>query len=222
MRGIPSNPVTCLKCGTKKGAPKDQLCHACRMTGRPNPNKKFFWNSEWDARLRSAYTNSRNRKELSLNLDYLQKLSGFTRVAILARAAESGFSAHKRRWTAEDLDLLREQLGKQSKSAIARKLRRSYWSVKAQVSKLGLSARLTEGYSERDLIEVLGVGSRTIQQWIARGWLVPRNGRVSEQAVARFLRAHPEQYNLRRVDEAWFKGLLFPVFGREFEKRIEL
>src|SRR5690242_17523186 len=148
MRGIPLNPVTCLKCARKKGAPKDQLCHACRIKSRSNPNKKFFWTSELDARLRSAYTNARNRKELTASLDYLQKLSGFTRVAILSRAAESSLSVPKRRWTTEDIDLLREQLGRQSKSAIARKLRRSYWSVKAKVSKLQLSARLTEGYSE--------------------------------------------------------------------------
>jgi len=189
---------------------------------RPNPNKKFFWSSELEARLRCAYANARNRKELTASLDYLQKLSGFTRVSILARGAELGLSVPKRRWKAEDIDLLREQLGKQSKSAIARKLGRSYWSVKAQVSKLELSARLTEGYSEQDLIEVLGVGRRTIQRWIARGWLRPRNGRIPEPTIARFLRTHPEEYNLRRVDEAWLKGILFPVFGRELERRIDL
>ena len=222
MRGIPSNPVTCRRCDRKLGAPKDQLCHACRITSRLNPNKKFFWNTELDARLRSVYVNARNREELTTNLNYLQKLSGFTRVSILSRAAELGLSAPRRRWKAEEIDLLQEELGKQSKSAIARKIGRSYWAVKAQVSKLQLSARLTEGYSEQDLIKVLGVGRKTIQQWIARGWLLPRNGRVPERTIARFLRAHPEQYNLRRVDEAWFKGLLFPVFGREFGRRMDL
>lgn len=221
MRGIPLNPVTCLKCSRKNGAPKDQLCHACRIKSRPNPNKKFVWTSELDLRLRSAYTNARDRKELTANLDYVQKLTGFTRVAILSRAAESGLSVRKQRWTAEEVYILREQLGKQSKSAIARKLRRSYWSVKAQVSKLELSARLTEGYSERDLIDVLGVGRRTVQQWIARGWILQRNGRIPERTIAKFLRAHPEQYNLRRVDEAWFKGVLFPTFGRALDRQID-
>jgi hypothetical protein len=32
----------------------------------------------------------------------------------------------------------------------------------------------------------------------------------------RFLRDHPEEYRLNRVDETWFKGLMFPLFGRAY------
>jgi hypothetical protein len=35
----------------------------------------------------------------------------------------------------------------------------------------------------------------------------------------KFLRDHPEEYRLNRVDEAWFKGLMFPSFGRAYIPR---
>jgi hypothetical protein len=31
--------------------------------------------------------------------------------------------------------------------------------------------------------------------------------------MIKFLREHPEEYRLSRVDEAWYKGLLFQSFG---------
>ena len=45
------------------------------------------------------------------------------------------------------------------------------------------------------------------------GWLRVQQGRVTEPSIIKFLREHPEEYRLSRVDEAWFKGLLFPAFG---------
>jgi hypothetical protein len=69
-------------------------------------------------------------------------------------------------------------------------------------------------YSQQDIEQLLGVGRRRVCQWIKNGWLQLLNGRVTEKSVAKFLRLHPEEYQLSRVDEAWFKGMLFPSFGR--------
>jgi hypothetical protein len=33
--------------------------------------------------------------------------------------------------------------------------------------------------------------------------------RVSEKAVVKFLIEHPDKYDLRRVDQGWFKAVLF-------------
>src|SRR5437016_5647783 len=132
MRGIPNNPVVCNGCGALKGSPKDRVCHSCRMKARPNPNKRFSWTPELDYELQLAYKESRTRLELTQNLDRFQKRSGFTRVVMLARATQLGMSSKRKRWTPEEIGLLSETAGTMTKSAIARNLKRSYWSVKAE------------------------------------------------------------------------------------------
>ena len=213
MRGIPNNPVVCIGCGELNGSAKDRRCHACRIQTRPNPNKRFFWTAELDQELQLAYRESRSRRELTENLNRLQKRSGFTRIVVLARATQLGMSAKRRRWSPEEIEVLNETAGTLSKAAIARKLKRSYWSVKAECTRLQISSRLCEGYSRRDVECLLGVGQRNIRKWIAMGWLRVQEGRVTEPSIIKFLREHPEEYRLSRVDEAWFKGLIFPAFG---------
>jgi hypothetical protein len=215
MRGIPNNPVVCNGCGALQGSPKDRFCHSCRMKTRPNPNKRFSWTPELDYELQLAYKESRTRLELTQNLDRFQKRSGFTRVVMLARATQLGMSSKRKRWTPQEIELLSEAAGTMTKSAIARNLKRSYWSVKAECSRLHLSSRLSEGYSRADIEYLLGAGQRSIRKWIDMGWLRVEGGRVTEASIFKFLREHPEEYRLNRVDEAWFKGLLFPAFGRK-------
>jgi hypothetical protein len=220
VRGIPKNPVACVGCGELKGSPKDQMCHACRIKARPNANKRFSWTPELDQELRLVYKEASSRRELTGNLDYFQQRSGFTRVVVLARATQLGLSAQRRRWGMEEIEVLSESAGTLSKSAIARKLRRSYWSVKAECSKLQISSRVTDGYSRTDIEYLLGVGPRSVKKWINLGWLRVQAGRVTEASMVKFLREHPEEYRLNRVDEAWFKGLLFPSFGRKYNETV--
>jgi hypothetical protein len=62
-------------------------------------------------------------------------------------------------------------------------------------------------------MHLLGVSRRQVGKWIRLNWLKPLHGRIPERDMIRFRRRHPEQYQLNRVDEAWFKGLLFPAFN---------
>lgn len=189
MRGIPNHPVTCTKCGSSKGCAKDRLCHRCRMTGRPNPNKRFFGTPELNNALTRAYRNARNRAELSNNLNHLQCVSGFSRVAILSRAEGLGLSfASGRPWSAGEIESLRELLGTRSKAQIARALCRTYYSIKAQVARLDLSARISADYSQQQVQELLGVGRKRVCQWIRNGWLHVLNGRLTESSLEKFLR----------------------------------
>lgn len=214
MRGVPNQPVRCLRCCRIRACASDQLCHSCRMTGRPNPRKRFVWTAELDALLVSAYRRARNREELSRSLSALQLRTGFTRVVILTRAVHLGLSfARRRLWTEEETALLESCAGRYSPASIARKLRRTFASVKAKAKELELSVRVSEGYSQADLAELLGASPTSIRRWCHSGWLPLIAGRIPEAAVARFLRLHPHEYQLRRVDEAWFKGLLFPAFN---------
>jgi hypothetical protein len=135
---------------------------------------------------------------------------------MLARATQLGLSSATRRWTPAELELLGDMAGSFSKSAIARKLGRSYWSVKGQCAKLRIQSRITSGYSRVDVQDLLGVGGRSLTKWIKLGWLKLQNDRITEASMVKFLREHPEEYRLSRVDETWFKGLVFPSFGRNY------
>jgi hypothetical protein len=88
--------------------------------------------------------------------------------------------------------------------------------VKAQCSRLSIQSRLTSGYSRADVEYLLGVGARSVRKWIKLGWLRVQDDRITETSMVRFLRDHSEEYRLNRVDETWFKGLLFPSFGRNY------
>lgn len=104
---------------------------------------------------------------------------------------------------------MRELLGTCSIKTVALKLGRSYQSVKRKVAVMQLSSRICEGYSLKDIQELIGVNSRKVYGWICKGWLRLDNGRASDVEMRRFLRLHPEEYLLRRVDEAWFKDIMF-------------
>lgn len=215
MRGIPNHPVTCGKCGSDKGCPKDGLCHRCRVAGRPNPNKRFSWSPEFDQALTRAYRTAGRRRDLTDNLNHVQRLTGFTRIVILSRAQVLGLSfAAKRPWSEFEIESLREALGSTGKTPIAKRLGRTYYSVKAQISKMGLFSRISENYSQQEVQHLFGVGRKRVCQWIRNGWLQLLDDRVTERSLEKFLRLHPEEYQLSRVDEAWFKGMLFPLFGR--------
>lgn len=144
-----------------------------------------------------------NRIDLGYNLHVLSR-----------RAVHLGLSFSRRRpWTQEEAALLESLAGRYSPASLARKLGRTFASIKAKLKQLEISARVSEGYSQADLQELLGASRTSIRRWCRMGWLPVVNGRIPERAVARFLRSHPHEYQLRRVDEAWFKGLLFPSFN---------
>lgn len=210
MRGVPNHPVTCRICGSARGAPKDELCHGCRIKHRPNLKKKYFWTPELDLALTRTYRFARDRGELTQLLNHLQRSISFPRFAILARAAELGLAFQIRRhWTATEIETMRELLGTCSNKTIALKLGRTYHSVKCKVAVLQLSSRIREGYSLKDIQELIGVSSRKVYGWISKEWIRLDHGRASDAEMRRFLRRHPEEYILRRVDEAWFKDIMF-------------
>jgi DNA-binding transcriptional regulator YiaG len=177
-------------------------------------SKKFFWTEGLDCILRRCYRTARNRNELIQNLTELQRLTGFPRFAITIRASALGIALTKKQpWSSAELSQLRELAGTCGRRVLARRLGRSEHSVKAALQRLMLSARITEGYSRSDLVELLGASPTSVRRWEQRRLLVFSHGRASEAAVRRFLRMHPDQYQLSFVNEAWFKGLLFETYN---------
>ena len=197
MRGVPNQFVQCISCKVGKGCHKDSLCHRCRILNRPNRNKRFVWTEQFDQLLVRTYQSCRNREELSRGLNQIQRMTGFTRVVITSRAGALGLSFVKRRkWEESELSFLEENAGTASPSAIARKLRRTHYSVKAKVAQLGLQLRVREGYSQDDLRVLLGVGAPRVREWIGKGWLEVEANRVTQHSVKQFLTQHPEEYKL--------------------------
>jgi len=178
-------------------------------------SKKFYWTEGLDSILKRSYRTARNRNELIRNLTYLQRLTGFPRFAITNRASGLGIARIKKQpWRAAELAQLRELAGTCGRRTLARRLGRSEYSVKATLKRLMLSARLTEGYSRSDLVELLGASPASVRRWEQMRWLVFSScGRASEASVRRFLKMHPDQYQLSFVNEAWFKGLVFDTFN---------
>jgi hypothetical protein len=212
MRGTPNNPIICMGCG-EKTAWGDGLCNPCRFKGR----RKYNWTPALDDDLRRIYTdNAGSRIRLSEALRSFQKRVGWPRGTILIRAMHLTITVIKRNpWTKEHDLLLRDMAGNRSMDFMAKVLHRSFASIRSRITVFKLSRRCAEGYSRNDLIQVFGVSQVTTRKWIALGWLSPKpsTDRIPEAQVMRFITAHPEEYSLKRVDEAWFKGMMFPNFG---------
>lgn len=177
--------------------------------------KKFYWTDGLDSILKRSYRTARNRNELIRNLTYIQRLTGFPRFAIISRASALGIAKMKKQpWTVRDLSQLRELAGACGRRTLAKRLNRSEYSVKAALKRLNLSARISDGYSRTDLVELLGASPTSVRRWERLGWLAfACYGRASETSVRRFLRMHPDEYQLSFVNEAWFKGLLFETYN---------
>jgi hypothetical protein len=92
---------------------------------------------------------------------------------ILARAANLGLSLLRRRpWSDEELDFLKSNAGQLSLKALAARLSRTYYSVKAAIRSMELDGRVTHGYSVDELVRTFEVGKATVDRWIAKGWVL--------------------------------------------------
>ena len=204
--------ANCGQCGGG-GAGRDGRCGKCRLEGFGQARRKYFFNEALTADLRAAYRG--NKCDLSRALDQLEARTKWPRWAFRCEAIRLGIvqGGHRRLWTAEEDAHLAEWLGRISVTAIARQLGRTVLSVESRAARQELSLRAREGYNLTDLAAVLGVRYLRVRGWVERGLLGRvrewQGLRVKEAAVARFIRRYPHEYDLRRVDEVWFKAMVF-------------
>jgi hypothetical protein len=159
----------------------------------------------------------------------LARQTGFPRWYIKRQARRLGLaiSQDRRPWPPAELDSLDRLLGKVSAATIAKRLKRTETSVVMKIKALGHCRRVSEGYTMRDLEECLGEDHHKIQKWIAKGWLRDRlqgtrrhdgNGndihRFREKDILAFIKQHPREINLGKVDGLWFLDLVL-FRGRE-------
>ena len=140
-----------------------------------------------------------------------------------------GLTMHMDRtpWTRAELDVLDDLVGRVSAATIAKRLGRPVSSVVNKCKHMRISRRVRDGYTMRDLELCFGEDHRKIAAWIKNGWLQDRlqgtrrhdgNGRdihrICEKDILDFLRNHPQEINLGKVDQIWFLDLVL-LKGRE-------
>jgi transposase-like protein len=206
----PCGELTGYRCG---------LCKRCRMRQFGQSTRKYQWTPDLREELKRAY---RGRgSELSAALGRLASKTKWPRHALKYEAIRLGivFADPRRFWRSEEVEYLAERLGSVGIRQVAKHLRRSVSSVEAKADRLGLSCRVREGYNMADLAQVFGVSRHQVQSWLRRGLFgrieQVQGNRVTEASVVRFLRKYPLDYSLRRIDEEWFKGLMFGYLADE-------
>ena len=175
--------------------------------------RRYPFDENLDSLVREAWNKHlADRKGLSRAITDLVRRIGYPRYILRQRAQRLCLTNHvMHRWTEEERDYLREHAGEMSVRALAKHLGHSPTKVREVMARMKLSRRITAGYSGRELVELLGVCHRTVADWEYRGLLKRRLDRFSDVEVLRFLRCHPEEYDLRKVEQSWFKATVFPT-----------
>ena len=227
--------MTCIVCsrrieeGRRRGNPPrlTKYCLKCRADRRRRARVKYVWRSEFDAYLKAHYFGGLNRRFQVLNR--MIRMTGLPRWYIKKQAARLGLTIRmdRRPWTLREIDLLEKLVGKVSSGTIAKRLRRPESSVVNKLKRLGTSRRVRDGYTMRDLELCLGEDHYKIAAWITNGWLQDhlqgtrrQNGngndihRIREDDIVDFIRNHPQEINLGKVDQTWFLDLVL-LKGKE-------
>jgi hypothetical protein len=215
VRGVPSHPIECRRCHRRKGNPKNGVCNGCMLA----PHRfypKRVWTAEQDAELRRIYAAGPRKCELTIEIRRLITSWRLPRQVIVRRANTLGLKimGGRSRWSAADDQFLREHHGEHQPSWLAKRLGRSYYGTICRLRALGLSGRMTEGYSADDLERCFGVTARLVSKWESLGWIKRHEGRFSHTVVRRFIREHLQEIPLKRADEPWLKGMLDASFGQ--------
>ncbi|QNI34498.1 hypothetical protein H7849_11745 [Alloacidobacterium dinghuense] len=204
--------MLCAKCAGETVQAKDGLCRGCRL--RTYQVIRYPWTSQMDDQLRQAYRIARNKTQLSRELTRLSNTFSYPRHVLNQRAQKMRLILlMPRKWSDEEIEQARGLAGEMPLRKMAKVMRRSPYAIKCKLHTLGIGVQVLDGYSTRLLGELLGVHHNRISTWIARGWLVVREGRITEASVQRFLWDHMDEYRFRLADEAWLKGMLNPSIG---------
>lgn len=205
-RGFPDGGfVICTRCGSDRGWPGAGLCRGCSSVQR-----RYVWTPEKDRIVRKAWAAGTDKNKLTAAITDAVRRISYPRHIVRFRAAALGLTTDIRRpWTAEEREFLREHAGTRGAVWIARKLGRAVPGVRSFMDVHGISRRVVDGYSIAELVELMGVSQPTASKWVKLGLVKTQLGRVTEASLRRFVFAHPELYVLRRVNEEWFKALVF-------------
>ncbi len=166
-----------------------------------------------DAIVRTAWLEPLNHRKLTKAINEAVRLIGYPRYTVKMRAQRLGLTYDKRhRWTKWEEQFLAEKAGTMSVKRMQRRLGHGWTKIEAKIRSMGLRTALLDGMTALDVTLALGVSHQSVQRWEVNGWLrrSSSNDRFREEAVRALIEQHPKEYDLRRVDQDWFKALLFP------------
>ena len=154
---------------------------------------------------------------------------GWSREAVVRAAKKLGLTRETRiRWTPEQDAFLMMHAGERTAVWIEGQMRRrglgcrSVGAIKTRFKELEISYRVTNGYTMKEIAECFGVCDELVRKWVAKGLLQtkwqPRDERdrvrFTDAAIREFVKNHPQEYSLARVDQLWFLGLVFPKVAK--------
>jgi len=182
------------------------------VKGRGNkPNKRLGWLPELDRLLITGIKHGSAQKKDAIN-KILQLVPGRTRgecwqrIRCLRKTPElaalqerhpglskkAGGAGAARRpfsrpWTPADDDRLLNLAGYEPVERIAQRMGRSVRAVRFRIAALGMSARVTDGWSLRTLMAMLHVRHSRVRQLIGSGVLRVRDPRITQDSLAAFV-----------------------------------
>ena len=106
-----------------------------------------------------------------------------------------------RRWTQADDDKLLDLAGYEPVNKIAQRLNRSSRAVRFRMCALGMSAKVSDGWSLRALRKLLRVSPSHIRQLIGSGKLRVRDPRITTTSLAEFCRKNPASLGLAAIEK---------------------
>ena len=146
--------------------------------------------------------------------DEIAEIMGKTKNAIYLKAKRLGITLiqDRRKWTKDEEELLEELWGNQSICAIAKKLKRTEFSLKVKAVRMGLGPmirNLTDKLTVYDIMDILGVSrDRIVTTWVKYG-LNLKKKKVSKKTsyyvvewedLLIFLENNQELWDSRKVD----------------------
>jgi hypothetical protein len=216
------------------GSKRRRYCDDCiaklqatAKSARPNPRSKYAFTTQQDARIREVYALKLGaQKKISIK-GTLEKEFGIPGWRILRRARQIGLSRTKEKpWSRTELELLDRSAWKTDGiiSGILRQAgyQRTPTAVHVMLTRrVGRKREQYPFYSATGLSKLVGVDAHVITGWIEHEWL-KAGGRATERTarqggdpheiwpydVYEFIREHPEEIDLRKVDQGWFLELM--------------
>ncbi len=126
---------------------------------------------------------------------------------ILKRTAELKLTNWHRPWAPEEKNYILEHAREFSVVEMARNLGRTPQAVYQMLWRNKESARVRDGYTQRDLAQIFHVAPKKVREWVRLGWLTPCQGRIKDRGLNRFLEEHRDAVDAARIDKEyrlWF------------------
>ena len=181
------------------------------MSQLSSPGLSRKQNRAIDAILKSGAAGGISRLQRSIEKirEFHPHLSGKT---ILRRTAELKLTSCNLPWTEVDKGYLLDHAREFPVTDLARRFRRTQNAVYLLLWKNGESGKFQDGYTRRDLAELVHVSRRKVSRWVRLGWLTLYQGRVKDRSLRRFLEGHSDEINAERLDrdvKFWLLSLGF-------------